>query len=211
MSGTLPQRFQAAFPMATFKKAMWSKHSNLFKHATEVELDQFSTPTGLWCTFCAAVQSRIASQISTAEEKLTNSDLQPNADALDCSFCGDVLPTSLSLELLKLWKALDDAYETKRDKGSLTFISALVEHCARHKAERTFEVLPADCKWLTQVNYASLGRRVEVLHSVLLKVWHNPVNNYFYKAVMLQVDHAGADKAFDCLGDFKASEVTSVG
>jgi hypothetical protein len=106
---------------------------------------------------------------------------------------------------------LDDAYETKRDKESLTFISALVKHCARHKAERTFEVLPADCKWPTQVNYASLGRCVEALHSVLLKVWRNPVNNYFYKAVMLQVDQVGADKAFDYLGDFKASEVASVG
>jgi hypothetical protein len=39
-----------------------------------------------------------------AEAEQPNSDLQPDADALDCSFCGNVLPTSLSLELLKLWK-----------------------------------------------------------------------------------------------------------
>ena len=33
MSGTLAHRFEAAFLMAKFKKATWSKHSNLYKLA----------------------------------------------------------------------------------------------------------------------------------------------------------------------------------
>jgi hypothetical protein len=110
-----------------------------------------------------------------------------------------------------LRKVVDDAYREKKDKGSLTFISTVVEYCARHKAERIYEVQPADRKWPSQVNYASLGRRVEALHPTLLQLWRNPTNNNFYKAVVSQVNQVGADKAFNCLGDFKGSEIASVG
>jgi hypothetical protein len=71
--------------------------------------------------------------------------------------------------------------------------------------------LPADHKWPSHVNFSRLVRRVEALHSTLLQIWRNPVNNYFYKAVMSQVNRVGADKVFNRLGDFKGSEIASVG
>jgi hypothetical protein len=58
VSGTLPQRFKAAFPMARFRKATWSKHSNSYKHATDTEMDRFSN--GLWKKFVVEFRTRIA-------------------------------------------------------------------------------------------------------------------------------------------------------
>jgi hypothetical protein len=106
---------------------------------------------------------------------------------------------------------LDAAYKTRHHKESYAFISALVEHCARHKAEATYENQPNDCKWPSQVNFATLGRRIENLQSVLERVVAYPFDNHFYKALKLQVDAVGFDKAFSRLGDFKGSEVASVG
>ena len=51
MSGTLAHHFEAAFPMAKFEKATWSKHSNLYKLATPDDMQCYCTPDGLWKRF----------------------------------------------------------------------------------------------------------------------------------------------------------------
>ena len=229
LSGTQSQRFEVAFPMAAYKKATWNKHWNLFKLANEDELDMYSTPSGLWRRFTADVRTRVVRQVENAEQKFisslskttatteASSRSKPNSPSIslncdfDCSFCNGHFPISPSQELLRLREALDAAYKTRYNKESYTFISALVEHCARHKAEATYENQPNDHKWPSQVNFATLGRRVESLRPELERVVAYPFDNQFYRALKSQVDTEGFDKAFSRLGDFKGSRVASVG
>ena len=59
MSGTLAHRFEAGFPMAKFRKATWSKHSNLYKLATPDDMQCYCTPDGLWKRFTADMRSQV--------------------------------------------------------------------------------------------------------------------------------------------------------
>jgi hypothetical protein len=232
LSGNQSQRFEVAFPMAAYKKATWNKHWSLFKLANDDELETYSKPSGLWRRFTANVRARVVRQIKNAEENFINSSSKtiatteasssPKPDSLsivldressdfDCSFCSDHLPISPSHKLLRLREVLDAAYKTRHDKESYSFISALVEHCARHKAEATYENQPNDRKWPSQVNFATLGRRIENLQPALERVVAYPFDNHFYQVLKSQVDTEGFDKTFSRLGDFKGSEVASVG
>ena len=182
--GTQSQRFEVAFSMAAYKKATWNKHWNLFKLTNEDELETYLKPSGLWHRFTADVCARVVRQVEEVEKKIISSSskttaateascsakpdslsifLDHKSSDLDCSFCGDHLPVSPSQELLRLCRVLDAAYKTGHHKESYTFISALVEHCARHKAEVTYENQPNNRKWPSQVNFATLGHHIENL------------------------------------------------
>ena len=79
MSGTLAHRFEATFPMAKFKKATWSKHSNLYKLANADDMRHYSAPDGLWKRFTADVKSRVNQQIG-------NGAIRKKAkDGVDCA------------------------------------------------------------------------------------------------------------------------------
>jgi hypothetical protein len=158
-----------------------------------------------------AEEKFISSASSSTKTASLNISLDHESFDSDCSFCGDRLPISPSLELSRLRGVLDAAYKTRHNKESYAFISALVEHCARHKAEATYENQPNDHKWPSQVNFATLGRRIENLRPALERVVAYPFDNHFYQALKSQVDTEGFNKAFSRLGDFKGSEVASVG
>jgi hypothetical protein len=134
----------------------------------------------------------------------------------DCSYCGEPHPSSPSATLIQLQTTLGSILASQKGRGRKTreswkLISALVEYCARHKAEATYELLPAGTKWPAHINFLTLGQRIEALEPELRAVWIKPFDNYFYKAVMLQIGEVGADKAFDRLGDLRGGEIASVG
>lgn len=245
MSGTLAHRFEAAFPMATFKKSTWSKHSNLYKLANADDMSRYSAPDGLWKRFTAEVKSRIHDQIKNGAIR-KNAKVQVNRARmkaprvrrdldwdlgasgmnhgavkaefdlerdLECEFCLHDLPTSPSPELLVLRTDIDTAAKQKITKPdrSLAYISSVVAHCMRHKAERTYELQTADRKWPSHVNFANLGSRVEALRSSLLQVWQYPNDNQFFQAVTARIKKVGSGKAFNGLNDFIESDDASVG
>jgi hypothetical protein len=76
----------------------------------------------------------------------------------DCSFCDSALPCSPSCTLVALRKDLDAALATKKNRQSWKVIAALVEYCARHKAEASLEALPNGNKWPAQIDFACLGQ-----------------------------------------------------
>jgi hypothetical protein len=68
--------------------------------------------------------------------------------ASDCSYCGEPHPSSPSATTIQLQTTLGGILASQKGRGrkmckSWKLISALVEYCTRHKAEATYELLPA--------------------------------------------------------------------
>jgi hypothetical protein len=222
MSGTISQRFRAAFGVE-WKKTSWNKHVKFWKHATEDERSRYikagCSQGGHWRAFHKEVSYRVAAEareilehakIAHKEEEIDPMPLDDDEKLpdLQCFYCEETLPIAPSKTLLDLERDLD-AVTKARNKESWKVVSALAEYCARHRAEASLDSQPPDCKWPAQI--AELGRRVEALSAKLQVIWSHPHNNSFYKSVMLQVGRVGAEKTFDRKGDFEAAEIATVG
>ena len=130
-----------------------------------------------------------------------------------CSYCDGVWPTIPSSVLLSLRKQLEWTLGRQGSKRlpSWKRMSALAEHCEQHKIEAIYEAQPKARKWPSYIDFSKLGQRVEALKTHLSQVWSDPWDNYFYKAVLLQIEYVGKEKAFGRVGDLEASETATAG
>lgn len=202
-------------------KGTWKNNYDVFKAATPEELQEFMNPGALWKKFRRTVRDRLARQADKGQAKRITVEIEPGlavldsgystADNHDCTFCDQPLPATASATLISLRTELDQAISKRKIKKNSPVVTALYEYCARHTAEAMYEAQPQNAKWPLDVDFSGLGFRLENLMDKLQLIWTNPTDNYFYKALCLQIGQDGESATFSRLGDFKSSEITSVG
>lgn len=228
MSGTIPQRFTAAFYGLDWKRTCWNKHIKVWKAATEDEriaaIEAGCSKPGEWRTFARSVGSRISEDAEMAIKRLDAAEIKSepsDVEILDdnsnptCAHCSDTLPSSPSVTLSKLKIRVDDVLKRRHARRnapkSWQIVSALADYCRRHTTELAYENLPINTKWPAQVDFSNLAQRVEALQPILVLLRAAPQDNYFYIAALLQVGQDGMENAFSKMGDWKAAKVATVG